>query len=385
MKKLAIITSHPIQYNAPLYKKIAERGNIDINVFYTWSQAENGFFDAEFNKIIKWNIPLLEDYNYEFVENISKKPNSKHYKGIICPNLIAKIKQWNPDAILVFGWAFHAHLKVLKYFNGKVPVIFRGDSTLLDEKTGLRKIFRTFFLKYVYNFVDYAFFVGTHNKEYFIRAGLKDNQLIYLPYTINKEHFEDNEINQYNKKARNIREQLGIKQTDKVIAFIGKFIKKKNPIFLLKAIQKYNTQNKTSVKLLFIGSGKQEEKLKEFSSNDKNIFFLPFTNQKEMPVAYRIADIFVLPSKGPRETWGVSVNEALACERFVLISNKVGSAVDLVKDNVNGQIFESDNIQDFTKKLDILLQKTKFDQTKKTNNYTLTKAVLTIENIFKQL
>ncbi|HTH31330.1 MAG TPA: hypothetical protein VL946_08255, partial [Lacibacter sp.] len=74
MKKLAIVTSHPIQYNAPLFRLLAERGKIDVKVFYTWGQTEQGFvYDPDFKRAFKWDIPLLEGYEKEFVENISKE------------------------------------------------------------------------------------------------------------------------------------------------------------------------------------------------------------------------------------------------------------------------------------------------------------------------
>lgn len=383
MKKLAIITSHPIQYNAPLFKILAERGNIDIKVFYTWSQTKNGFFDVEFNKTIEWDIPLLDGYNYEFIKNVSKKPSSRHYLGIICPNLIVKIDEYNPTSILVYGWSFHAHLNVIKHFKGKIPVFFRGDSTLLDERLGIKKIFRKLLLKNIYRFVDYAFFVGTHNKEYFKNAGLNENQLIHLPYVIDKNRFDDNNKNQYEKKAFEIRSNLKIKEKETVVSFIGKFIKKKNPIFVLKSIKKFNLKNKNKIKLIFIGSGKLEHDLKRLAGDDENIIFLPFKNQKEMPIIYRISNIFILPSKGPNETWGVSVNEAFASNRFVLVSDKVGSAIDLVKNNVNGEIFKSNNTSDFIEKLSLLQMKSKFIN--RPNNWTLEKIAKKIESVVNNL
>ncbi len=384
MKKLAIISSHPIQYNAPLFKKLAQRGNIDVKVFYTWSQAEKGFFDKEFNKRIEWDIPLLDGYCYEFIKNTSKKPNSKHFRGIICPNLIEKIEKWNPNAILLYGWAFQAHFKAMRYFKGKIPILFRGDSTLLDKHFGFKKIFRQHVLSYVYRFIDYAFFVGTHNKKYFVNAGLKEEQLIFLPYSIDYQRFEDNEKKQYQQKANEIKLKLGVKHHEKVIAFIGKFIKKKNPVFVLKAIQQYNQVNKNKIKLIYMGSGILEKELKRLAKNDADIFFLPFVNQKEMPIAYRIADIFVLPSKGPQETWGMSVNEAIACKRLVLVSNRVGSAIDMVNDN-NGEIFESNNTISFNNKLQKLLNKTDFSTKTGASPFNFEKAAQTVEELINQL
>jgi len=68
MKKLAIITTHPIQYYAPIFKLLSERKKIEICVFYTWGKdALKDKFDVGFGKKIEWDIPLLEGYNYNFL------------------------------------------------------------------------------------------------------------------------------------------------------------------------------------------------------------------------------------------------------------------------------------------------------------------------------
>ena len=80
-----------------------------------------------------------------------------------------------------------------------------------------------------------------------------------------------------------------------------------------------------------------------------------------MPAIYRMADVFVLPSTGPGETWGLAVNEAMACSRAVIVSDKCGGAVDLVNDGVNGYIFRGGDIQDLINKLCMMAEKTKED------------------------
>ena len=81
---------------------------------------------------------------------------------------------------------------------------------------------------------------------------------------------------------------------------------------------------------------------------------LPFQNQSVMPVAYRLSDIFVLPS-AYGETWGLAANEAIASGRRILLSDKVGSAADLVRSPDIGAIFASQNWVDFHEKLNSLL------------------------------
>jgi hypothetical protein len=153
--RIAIITTHPIQYYAPVFKLLAQQ--VEVKVFYTWGEASIEKHDPGFNKTIKWDINLLDGYDYQWLQNTSGNPGSHHFNGIINPNIITDIEAWKPNALLVYGWAYKSHLNVMRHFNNKIPVLFRGDSTLLDEKPGLKNAIRSIYLKWVYNTVDYAF------------------------------------------------------------------------------------------------------------------------------------------------------------------------------------------------------------------------------------
>jgi glycosyltransferase involved in cell wall biosynthesis len=67
--------------------------------------------------------------------------------------------------------------------------------------------------------------------------------------------------------------------------------------------------------------------------------FLPFANQSEMPARYALADLFVLPSRGLYETWGLAVNEAMHLGVPCLVSDRVGCQRDLVTDGETGWVF----------------------------------------------
>lgn len=343
MKKLAIITTHPIQYNAPLFKLISGKNKIQIKVFYTWESSKEKVYDKKFGREIKWDIPLLEGYDFTFVKNVSKEQGSHNYKGINNPTLIREIEDWQADAVLIYGWNFKSHLKAMRYFKGKIPVYFRGDSTLLDEVKGLKSTLRRIVLKLIYKNIDFALYVGINNKKYFLKHGLKENQLIFAPHAVDNDRFYDND-EKFQIKAKEWRKELGFNQKDNVFLFVGKFEPKKNPILLILAAEKLPEYN-----FLFVGNGVLENEMKSIAG--KNVIFLPFQNQTLMPVIYRLADVYVLPSQGPGETWGLAVNEAMACGKAVLVSDKVGCAVDLVKDGENGYIFKSNDINDLVEKI----------------------------------
>lgn len=340
-KRLAIITSHPIQYNAPLFKLLNE--HVIIKVFYTLKKSDEKIFDKQFGMSIDWDIPLLEGYPYTFVNNISPNPGSLHFNGIINPTLNKEIEDWKADALLIYGWAFSSHLKAIRHFYRKIPVIFRGDSTLIDVKPGftIKKIARKVFLTWVYRHVSYALYVGSASKKYFKAHGLKAKQLLFAPHAVDNNRFADKEI-EYGEKSREWRNDLGIKENDIVFLFAAKLIEKKDPELLIKS---FLALDHPDTWLIMVGNGELETRLKTRYTSHNKIIFIDFQNQSMMPVVYRLGDVFALPSKGPSETWGLAINEAMACNRAVIASNKCGCSTDLIINDYNGYIFESGNVE----------------------------------------
>lgn len=342
MKKLAIITSHPIQYNAPLFRLLTERGNIQLKVFYTWGQTEQGFvYDPDFKQAFKWDIPLLDGYEKEFVENVSTNPSAGHFSGIKNKDLVERINRYNPDTLLVYGWSFHSHLQVLRHYKGKKKILFRGDSNLLDEKPGFsfKKAARRIFLSWVYRHVDLVLYTGEANRQYYLRHGLKDEQMVYAPHAVENERFFD-EDGTKEQQAAAWRAELGLSDDTFVFLFAGKLEPKKDPGLLIDAFMQLTDPD---ARLLIAGNGMLEQELKTKAAADQRIIFLGFQNQQRMPLLYRLADVFVLPSKGPGETWGLSVNEAMACGRAVIVSNRCGCAQDLVSIGKTGYVFATGN------------------------------------------
>lgn len=341
MKKLAIVTTHPIQYNAPFFALLASSGKLDVKVFYTWEQSQAGkLYDPNFKREISWDIPLLDGYNYQFSKNSSSNPGSSHFSGIDNPNLIQEISEFSPDGLLVFGWSFKSHLKLLRHFSGKVPILFRGDSTLLDEPKNfsVKKLIRRMLLSWVYKHIDAALYTGEANREYFIKHGIAKDHLFYAPHAIDNSRFKYASLAE--EKAEKWRLELGIASNEKVILFAGKLEPKKNPLGLMRAFKELNIPK---THLIIVGTGVLEASLKELAAGDPRIHFLGFQNQQSMPVVYRLADIFVLPSVGPGETWGLALNEAMACNRTVIASDLCGATEDLVNKSGIGWQFEGRN------------------------------------------
>lgn len=348
--KLAIVTTHPIQYYAPLFKLLTERNRIQIKVFYTWEQAQRTQYDPGFGKTVVWDVPLLEGYAYAFVKNTARQPGSHRFRGIVNATLPREVADWGAHAVLVFGWSYHSHLAVMRHFKGKIPVFFRGDSTLLNERPGAKQLLRRVWLTWVYRHIDAAFYVGTNNRAYYRKHAVKESALVFAPHAIDNARFEQNAV--ADEHAAQLRRQaLGIAEGSVVFLFAGKLEPTKSPRLLLEAFLEARLPR---AHLVVVGNGVLENELKARADGQPNVHFLDFQNQSQMPVIYRLADVFVLPSRG--ETWGLAVNEAMACGRPVLVSDQVGCAVDLVKEGQNGYVFPSGDVESLGKRLESMAE-----------------------------
>jgi glycosyltransferase involved in cell wall biosynthesis len=339
--RLAIVSSHPIQYNAPAFRALSAERGIEVRVFYGW-EGPGTSQDREFGRRVEWDIPLLDGYDYEFMENVSSNPGSHRFRGIDNPEMVARIRDWRPSVLLVYGWSFASHLRVLRAFHGSVPILFRGDSTLLDERAKWRAFARRIFLRWVYKHVDVALFTGTLNRAYFSAHGLREDQLVWAPHAVDNRRFQE-ETEEREAEALTWRRQLGIADGDVVFLFAGKLVPRKGPALLLDAFNQLRESSASPRgRLIFVGEGEQAAGLRAETTERSDVCFLGFQNQSAMPVIYRLGNVMIMPSRYG-ETWGLAVNEAMACSRPVIVSDRVGCAVDLVRTGETGFNFAHDD------------------------------------------
>lgn len=346
MKRLAIITTHPIQYNAPLFQLLHQRGNISVHVFYTWGQSQNAVYDERFGVERSWDVPLLEGYEHEFVINTSSKPDSNRFRGIINPGFKKYLKEKNFDAVFVYRWSVWSHLQLMLANWGRTKLWFRGDSHLQASNANfLKAIFKKLLLRVVYRNVDSVFYAGIMNKNYFRNYGVTDSRLVYMPHAVDNKRFGV-DAGEHKQKAEEERRSLGITDDAVVFLYAGKFYDVKNLPLLINAFSKLKGDQ---YRLLLFGSGVLEHQLKKMATNDDRILFRPFQNQSAMPWAYRIGDVYMLPSKS--ETWGLGVNEAMACGLPAIVSSACGCAPELIINNQTGFTFQNNSEVDLLEQL----------------------------------
>jgi glycosyltransferase involved in cell wall biosynthesis len=334
--KLAIVATHPIQYYAPWFACLARHSGLDIRVFYLWDFGVAAHVDRGFQVPVTWDVPLLEGYSHEFVKNRSRKPGTAGYFGLWNPGLPRRVRSWQPDAVLLtaYNYASIGHF-LLRRRAGDAPLIFRGDSHRLAPRSGWREFVKRGLIAAVFRRFSAALYVGSANREYFLQHGVPAQRLFYAPHAVDNERFFAARA-AAEAAAPAWKRSLGIPEDHRVVLFAGKFEEKKRPLDLLRAFRDARLE-KTS--LLYVGSGPLEAAMRAAAAGMSDVFFSPFRNQSEMPLAYAACDLFVLPSFGPSETWGLAVNEAMCMGRPVIASDHVGCARDLVLPGETGLSF----------------------------------------------
>jgi glycosyltransferase involved in cell wall biosynthesis len=347
--RLAVVLSHPTQYYSPWFRWIQAHTPLQLRVFYLWDFGIAAQRDPKFQTTFRWDVDLLSGYESEFVPNVARDRGTHHFRGLNNPDLPARLDQWNPAAVLVFGYKSVTHLRLLAWaWRRSVPLLFRGDSHLLGRGAmplATRLLLRSVFLRFA------AFLpVGAANRAYFAALGVPERKLFFAPHAVNAEHFDPRQ-EAARTEAAALRRELGLGSHTRVVLFAGKLVPEKQPAELLAAFQRAARPNSA---LVFVGEGPEKDRLRSAaraSSGANPVHFLPFANQSEMPSRYLLADVFVLPSRGCYETWGLAVNEAMHMGVPALVSDRVGCQQDLVTDGVTGWVFPAENAAAFVDKL----------------------------------
>ncbi|MBD2501505.1 glycosyltransferase family 4 protein [Anabaena azotica] len=341
MKKLAIVVSHPIQYYSPWFNYLSNTAGLAVKVFYLWDFGVTKRIDSGFQQEIQWDIPLLSGYDYEFVPNISSRPGTDHFWGLQNPSLSSQIKKFHPEAVLLMIYNYASIYRLLWSGSQDLPpLLFRGDSHRLLISHNIKALLKREFITQIYRRFAACLYVGKANYNYFRYHRVAEEKLFFSPHAVDNHRFLA-QTDVVNQQAQAWKQELGIPADHAVILFAGKLEEKKRPLDLLQAFLSINIPQ---VSLLFVGAGPLEAELKTAAAGKSHIYFAPFQNQTFMPRTYAAADLFVLPSYGSGETWGLAINEAMCLSRPVIVSNHVGCSQDLVHNYENGLVFPAGDV-----------------------------------------
>lgn len=285
--------------------------------------------------------------NEKFYYFLDRRVNIPGF-GILNKNLISLVRK--TDVLIIGGYDHPTYLilaLLAQYFKKPYILLFDGisPSRLKDEGNNIKTKLKHFIAKSASAIVAN----GEVGKLYF-RDVLKINEKkIFNQYlSIDNNLFSKYLLVKDDINAQ-VRKDLQIHLKSSVVLYSGRFIKRKKIDDLIKAIEILN--KKHDVTLLLLGSGEEKNELEKLCHHHAvQAVFPGFIDENELYKYYFISNVLVLPSKD--EPWGLVVNEALASEVPVVLSNDVGASLDLVLEDVNGYVFEVGDVKDLASKID---------------------------------
>lgn len=338
--RLAILASHPIQYQAPLFRELARR--LDLVVFFAHRASHADQAEAGFGVGFEWDIDMLSGYDHHFLVNVSRNPGLDQFSGCDTPSIGERLQPDGFNALLVMGW----HLK--SFWQGiwaakraGIPVMVRGDSQLDTPRGMLKRAAKSLAYPVALRAFDIALYVGVRSRRYWEHYRFPEDRLVFSPHCVDNAWFAERATQQAREA---LRAQHRIEMNSKVVLFAGKLVPFKRPLDLVLAAASLRA-SLHDLTVLVAGDGALAGEMSSAAAEARvKLVHLGFCNQTTMPTAYAAADALVLPSDA-RETWGLVANEALACGRPIIVSDACGCAPDLAQDRVAGRTFPVGNFE----------------------------------------
>lgn len=340
--RLAILSTHPIQYQVPWFRALSAEPDIHLEVLYCHkaTAAEQG--GAGFGRAFDWDIPLLDGYNYRFLRNEATSPTIGSFGGLNTPEIAALISSGRYDAVMVHGWHYRSAWQAFRAcWKTQTPVLVRGDSQLLTPRPAWKRLMKEATYRSFIPRFDACLAVGKRSREYFLHYGASPQNVFMVPHVVDEPMF-DGQLPGLLENRLALRKQWNLELSSIVFAFVGKFLPVKRPMDFVQAVQgAFNNCN--DVAGLMVGDGPLRVDCEDFVRAHKiPVKFCGFLNQSEIASAYVASDALVLPSSS--ETWGIVVNEAMRCGRPCFITDQVGCAPDMIESGYTGEIYRAGDI-----------------------------------------
>lgn len=359
--RLAIVASHPIQYQAPWFRALARE--TDLTVFFCHKQDARGQAAAGFDVEFEWDVPLLDGYNLRWLENRSSHPDVSSFAGCDTPDIDARLRDGGFDACIVSGWYLKSYLQAIRAARRHgIPVFLRGDSQLATRRSPIVGAAKYLPYRWLLRHVSGHLYVGQANRDYLRHYGVEESRLFFVP------HFVDNDFFAARANAAKasgavaqVRRDAGATDESTVLLFAGKLVEKKRSGDFVRAVTLARDAG-DDVRGVIVGAGPLTDELTELAgATGAPVVFAGFRNQTELPAFLAAADALVLPSDA-RETWGLVVNEAMACGRPALVSRAAGCARDLVVEGETGFLFDAGDVEGLAARMRELHARLRRDQ-----------------------
>ncbi len=342
IRRLAIVTTHPVQYQACWYRALASYSGLEPEVFFCHRASARDQAAAGFGVEFEWDTPLLDGYSFRFLNNVAKRPSSCTFLGTDTPEIWKVLREERCDAVLVSGWHYKSAWQAMfSAWRSGIPVIIRGDSHLHTKRSYAKLLAKKVAYRAVIPRFDACLAVGSWSRDYFLQYGARPQRIFTVPHCVDEAIF-NGDCDSAKASRKDWRLQFGLSDAQCLFLFSGKLTSTKRPLDFIAALTLAYQQG-APVAGVIVGDGPLRSTCERSAQQASvPIYFTGFLNQSKIRQVYAACDVLVLPSDG--ETWGLVVNEAMTAGRPCIVSDRVGAGPDLIEAGLTGDIFERGNI-----------------------------------------
>ncbi len=343
--RLAVCATHPIQYQAPVWRRLAAMPNMTFHAYFGTDMSVRGYRDKEFGTRVEWDTPLVAGYPHTF---LSTDPRIQRV-GLWQPaatGLDRVFRAFRPDVVLLTAYAGRFHLEALRAAKlvGAKVLMRHEASDVAVARSRLKRRVRDGLLRQLYRQVDGFAVIGREARKHLFRLGVPESKMGTAPYCVDTDFFAG-EVACWSPQREKLRGELGIGPQEVALVFSGKLVPKKDPLLIAAALRLLKPDVLGRIHLLVAGDGElrgEMERAVHEVMGGRGHFF-GFLNQSEIGRVYAAGDLLVLPSRaGAGETWGLVVNEGMQFGLGALVSDGVGCGPDLVTEST-GLLFRPSN------------------------------------------
>ena len=330
-------------YQAPIFRELAAHPRIDLMVFFCSDEAIRGDdVRKKFQTDDHWgdNEKTLRGYKYKFLKNYSPFPSYLSWPfGLMNFGIWGELRKAKPDAVVIMSWVNVTDLITISASQlSQSSLLLMTDANIQAESQKPKWVtwIKNLVLKnFVFKITAGFLYTGTANKLLYQSYGVPDEKLVPFAFSWEAKDFLQ-QADRLRPKRMRMRAEMGISEDSFVTLFCGRLSPEKAPLHLLEAFERVESPGK---ELFFVGDGKLKNYLKNFAleRNIKSVHFPGFQSRTEIGKFYAIADELVITSS--REATGAVITEAMSFGLPIIVSDKVGFGMDLVKHGSNGFIF----------------------------------------------
>ena len=321
-RRLVIVTEIISPYRIPLFNALAQHPDVDLHIIFLGETDPN---------LRQWQV-----YKQEIRSSFQVLPSWRRrigrYNTLLNSGIANALNQSAPEVILCGGYSYVASWQALHWARRHhVPFLLWSESNLQDFRHSHAMI--EFFKKQFLHRCSAFVVPGRSACEYIRAHGAHENSIFIAPNAVDNELFKCAAENARRNGAA-LRRELAL--PNRYFLFVGRLVREKGVFELLRAYANFSQQLRQEVGLVFVGDGDSRSMLEEkaISIVPGTIRFTGFAQREQLGAYYGLADVLVLPTY--TDTWGMVVNEAMACSLPVIVSRAAGCATDLVRENWNG-------------------------------------------------